>query len=106
MSSFHNSRHRYLPNEESVASAGERVEARIAAARPSALGFEPLLDAVQAAALVRMHPKTLKRKAEHKEIPAYHIGRRWFFRASELDEWLRMSVHSAHHPCRVERREQ
>jgi len=53
-----------------------------------------------------MHPKTLKRKAEQKELPAYRIGRRWFFRASELDEWLRVSVHSDHHPCRVEGKEQ
>jgi hypothetical protein len=32
--------------------------------------FEPLLDAIEAAALLRMHPNTLKKKARLGEIPA------------------------------------
>jgi excisionase family DNA binding protein len=56
--------------------------------------FEPLLDATQAAQLLHCHPKTLLRKARFAEIPGYQIGRGWFFRASELDAWLRSLVQS------------
>jgi excisionase family DNA binding protein len=50
--------------------------------------FEPLLDAIEAAALLRMHPKTLQKKARLGEIPGRHIGKCWRFRASDLNEWL------------------
>ena len=50
--------------------------------------FEPLLDSKQAAALLRMHPKTLLSKARHGEVPAIHRGRLWWFRASALNEWI------------------
>jgi excisionase family DNA binding protein len=51
--------------------------------------FEPLLDAIEAAALLRMHPVTLKKKARLGEIPGRHVGKCWRFRASDLDDWLR-----------------
>jgi len=50
--------------------------------------FEPLLDTVEAAKLLRIHPKTLRRSARLGEIPATRIGRLWRFRASVLNEWL------------------
>jgi excisionase family DNA binding protein len=50
--------------------------------------FEPLLDSQQAAALLRIHPKTLQRMARQGEIAAIHIGKLWRFRASTLNEWL------------------
>ena len=50
--------------------------------------FEPLLDAIEAAALLRMHPTTLKKKARLGEIPGRHIGKFWRFRVSDLNEWL------------------
>jgi excisionase family DNA binding protein len=56
--------------------------------RPAAIGFEPLLDAVEAAALLRMHPNTLRMKARLGEIPGRHIGKYWRFRISDLNEWL------------------
>jgi excisionase family DNA binding protein len=52
-------------------------------------GFEPLLDSVQAAELLRIHPKTLQRMARNREIVATQIGKLWRFRASELNQWLR-----------------
>jgi excisionase family DNA binding protein len=58
------------------------------------LAFEPLLCTEAAAALLQVHPKTLERWARESRVPAYDIGR-WKFRASELDAWLRRSVHSA-----------
>jgi len=57
--------------------------------------FEPLLDSREAAALLHIHHKTLERKARLAEVPAYQIGGRWFFRASELDVWLRSQLKSA-----------
>jgi excisionase family DNA binding protein len=50
--------------------------------------FEPLLDTEEAAKLLRIHPKTLRRSARLGEIPATRIGRLWRFRASVLNEWL------------------
>jgi excisionase family DNA binding protein len=50
--------------------------------------FEPLLDAVEAAALLRIHPNTLKKMARRGEIEARRIGRCWRFRTSDLNEWL------------------
>jgi excisionase family DNA binding protein len=50
--------------------------------------FEPLLDSVEAAALLRIHPKTLQKKARHGVIPGRHIGKCWRFRVSDLNEWL------------------
>ncbi len=50
--------------------------------------FERLLDCKEAAALLRIHPKTLLAKARSGEVPAIHVGRLWWFRASALNEWL------------------
>ena len=51
--------------------------------------FEPLLDATEAAALLRMHPNTLRMKARLGEIPGRHIGKYWRFRVSDLNDWVR-----------------
>jgi excisionase family DNA binding protein len=51
--------------------------------------FEPLLDSREAAALLHIHHKTLERKARSREIPGYQVLGKWFFRASELDGWLK-----------------
>ncbi len=58
------------------------------AAPSPARQFEPLIDSREAAALLRMHYKTLERKARAGEIHGYQIAGRWFFRASELEAWL------------------
>ena len=50
--------------------------------------FEPLLDSDEAAALLKIHPKTLQRMARNGEIPAIQIGKLWRFRASDLDHWI------------------
>jgi excisionase family DNA binding protein len=56
--------------------------------------FEPLLNSREAAALLRMHHKTLERKARGHEIIGYQIGGRWYFRASELDGWVKSQLKS------------
>jgi excisionase family DNA binding protein len=50
--------------------------------------FEPLLDSSQAAALLRIHPKTLQKMARRGDIHGAHIGKLWRFRASDLNDWL------------------
>ena len=50
--------------------------------------FEPLLDSTEAAALLRVHPKTLKKMARRGEIQACRVRRFRRFRASDLNEWL------------------
>jgi excisionase family DNA binding protein len=64
--------------------------------------FEPLLSAEQAAVLLgHIHPKTLMRWARSGEIPGFQIGRGWFFRASQLNDWLLTSgkIRSANMPA-------
>ncbi len=50
--------------------------------------FEPLLDSEEAAALLKIHPKTLQKLARNGEVEAIHIGKLWRFRASALNRWL------------------
>ena len=54
--------------------------------------FEPLLDSDEAAALLKIHPKTLQRMARNGEIAGIQIGKLWRFRASQLDEWLQAQI--------------
>ena len=49
---------------------------------------EPLLDSEEAAALLRIHPKTLQRLARTGTITGIQIGRLWRFRASALNRWV------------------
>ena len=51
--------------------------------------FEPLLDSEEAAALLKIHPRTLQKLARQGDVTAIHIGKLWRFRASALDEWLK-----------------
>lgn len=60
----------------------------------SALQFERILNSREAADLLRMHHKTLERKARRGEIPGYYYNGCWHFRASELDAWLKTAVNS------------
>jgi hypothetical protein len=57
--------------------------------------FEPLIDTERAAQMLGgIHPKTLMKKARQGDIPGYQVSRSWFFRASELDCWLRTLIAS------------
>ena len=60
---------------------------------------EPLIDADQAAKLLEIHPKTVKRLATKGILPAMRIGKLWRFRASLLDAWLKSQLHLSRHPC-------
>lgn len=52
------------------------------------ISFERLLDSDEAAALLKIHPKTLQKMARNGDITAVQIGRLWRFRASVLNDWL------------------
>ena len=62
--------------------------------------FEPLLDSDEAAALLKVHPKTLQRMARRGEIPGIQIGKLWRFRRSELNAWME-GIISHSYPCRL-----
>ena len=50
--------------------------------------FERLLTSDEAAALLKIHPKTLQKMARNGEITGIQIGKLWRFRASVLNAWL------------------
>jgi excisionase family DNA binding protein len=53
---------------------------------------EPLLDSVEAAAIIRIHPKTLQRLARKGLIRGVQVGKLWRFRASEIDSWIQQNL--------------
>ena len=64
--------------------------------------FEPLLSDVESAKFLGgLHPKTVQRMARRGQLPAYHIGRYWHFRASELEEWLRVQLRCQYPPAQA-----
>lgn len=63
-------------------------EADFQAGRKQTLEFEPLLDCIEAAGLMHMHPESLKRLARAGRITAAKIGGVWRFRASALDAYV------------------
>lgn len=71
-----------MPDEKNL-SDGERHRTRI----PSDTK-EPLLDSRQAAAILKVHPRTLQRLVHRGEIHAVHVGKLWRFRASALEAWI------------------
>jgi excisionase family DNA binding protein len=53
--------------------------------------FEPLLNDEQAAKFLGgLHSKTVQHMARRGEIPHYRVGKYYRYRASELNEWLRL----------------
>lgn len=46
--------------------------------------YENLLDSEQAAAIIRVHPKTLQRYARKGVVAGVRVGKLWRFRASDL----------------------
>ena len=49
---------------------------------------ERLLDSHEAAALLKVHPRTLQRLAQRGEIAGVQVGKLWRFRASSIDAWV------------------
>jgi excisionase family DNA binding protein len=61
--------------------------------RFSVVEFEPLLDTDEAASLLRIPPKALQKKARNGVIPGRHVGNRWRFLVSDLNDWLWRQEH-------------
>jgi len=62
-------------------------------------GFEPLLDVVEAARLLRIHPKTLQKLTRIGSVPAYRVGRFWRYRGTDLEMWLQSGANSNRQPA-------
>jgi len=54
--------------------------------------FEQLLDSDEAAALLKIHPKTLQKMARNGQINGVQVGKLWRFRASVLNAWLNQKM--------------
>jgi hypothetical protein len=90
-----------LGEPENGATGEEREATGIATelnARGGRSGIERPLTCEEAAELVRVHPKAVKRMARVGQVPGHFRFGRWYFYASELDCWMRMELHSARHP--------
>lgn len=61
--------------------------------------FEPLISPPEAAALLKIHEKTLVRLARQRKVPAVRLGKLWRFRRSSLDEWIAAQVQSTCQPA-------
>jgi excisionase family DNA binding protein len=92
-----------------AATGGEResgeevlsVPATPSATNESRQAFEPLIGSEAAAKLLgNIHVKTLQRYARRGTLPGYRVAGHWYFRATELDAWLRSRINSSCHPCR------
>ena len=49
---------------------------------------DPLLDANDAAAVLKISAYTVRQRARRREIPAIRLGKFWRFRRSSLDSWI------------------
>jgi excisionase family DNA binding protein len=49
---------------------------------------DPLLDTDEAAAVMKIHPKTLQKLARRGSIHGIRVGKLWRFRASHIQDWI------------------
>jgi excisionase family DNA binding protein len=49
---------------------------------------EQLLDTEEAAAAMRIHPKTLQKLARRGRVRGIRVGKLWRFRASDIQDWI------------------
>jgi excisionase family DNA binding protein len=73
--------------------SGQETKLLATNGEPGNYHLERLISAQEAAKFLGgIHPKTLQRMARRQEVPSYRFGRSWFFRLSDLDQWLRSKV--------------
>jgi excisionase family DNA binding protein len=78
-------------NSSTTVNLGKHADTEPHPEPPPSVGstaFEPLLDTAEAAALLKIHPKTLQKLARTGTVDAIQIGKLWRFRASALNRWL------------------
>ena len=49
--------------------------------------MQDMLTTEEAATYLRLHPRTVERKARGGQLPAAKTGRKWLFRRADLDAW-------------------
>ena len=62
--------------------------------------FEGLIDAEQVAELLRIHPKTVRRMARQRILPAIRVAKFWRFRKSDLAAWTQSGVNCGRYAYR------
>ena len=67
-----------MPQEQQIIEIGS-AEDRLKSVK------EPLLDSYQAAAMLKVHPRTLQRLVHRGKIHAVQVGRLWRFKASAIE---------------------
>ena len=55
---------------------------------------ERFLDTEEAAAIMKIHPKTLQKLARKGLVRGIHVGKLWRFRVSEIEEWAQRQMAS------------
>jgi excisionase family DNA binding protein len=76
------------PRHESDTFPHQRDATPKAAVHSNSSPPEPLIDSEEAAAIIGIHPKTLKKMARRGQIRGVHVGKPWRFRASTIEEWI------------------
>jgi len=85
-------------NEATGEGDSETIASEPPIEQSSRASVERPLTCEEAAAFVRVHPRTVKRMARAGRVPGHFRFGRWYFYASELDCWMRMELHSTRHP--------
>jgi excisionase family DNA binding protein len=49
---------------------------------------QPLLDSSEAAAMLKIHPRTLQRLVHRGKIHAVQVGKLWRFKVSVIEAWI------------------
>jgi len=49
---------------------------------------QPLLDSSEAAAMLKIHPRTLQRLIHRGKIHAVQVGKLWRFKVSVIEAWM------------------
>ncbi len=55
---------------------------------------ERFLDTEEAAAIMKIHPKTLQKLARKGLVRGIHVGKLWRFRVSEIEQWAQRQMAS------------
>jgi excisionase family DNA binding protein len=55
---------------------------------------ERFLDTEEAAAIMKIHPKTLQKLARKGMVRGIHVGKLWRFRVSEIEQWAQRQMAS------------
>ena len=58
-----------------------------------------ILDSAEAAAILKVHPKTIQKLARTGDVPAFRVGNQWRFRLEDLEELAKQGLQYMNHSC-------